>query len=203
MQDPAYLLGMAAVAVCAVTGVLEAGRKPIDLFGMVVVALTSALGGGTIRDLLLDRTVFWVADQGYLLVAVGMGVATFVLVRAIRLPPGLFLIPDALGLALFTVVGVEVSLAAGAPWFVATFLGVMTAVFGGVLRDILCNEVPLVFTGELYATASWVGALLYVALREAGSGPESAGGLAMALVFGLRVAAIRFNLTLPRFESRR
>jgi len=99
--------------------------------------------------------VFWVADQTYLVAAIAAGVATFVLVRLARLPANLFLVPDALGLALFTVIGTQIALTLGAPWFVATFLGVVTGVFGGVLRDILCNEVPLVFAGELYATASW------------------------------------------------
>ncbi|HUX23820.1 MAG TPA: TRIC cation channel family protein, partial [Burkholderiales bacterium] len=132
-----YVIGMSAVAVSAITGVLEAGRKPIDLFGVVLVALTSALGGGTIRDLLLERPVFWVADQTYLVAAIAAGVMTFVLVRLARLPANLFLVPDALGLALFTIIGTQVALSAGAPWFVATFLGLVTGVFGGVLRDIL------------------------------------------------------------------
>src|SRR5476649_2242382 len=157
MNELVYVIGMSAVAVSAVTGVLEAGRKPIDLFGVVLVALTSALGGGTIRDVLLGRPVFWVADQTYLIAAAAAGVATFVLVRLVRLPKNLFLVPDALGLALFTIIGAQAGLVYGAPWFVASFLGVVTGVFGGVLRDILCNEVPLVFTGELYATASWAG----------------------------------------------
>jgi uncharacterized membrane protein YeiH len=203
MQDPAYLMGMAAVAVSAVTGVLEAGRKSIDLFGVVLVALISALGGGTLRDLLVNRTVFWIADQTYLLAAVGAGIATFVLVRVVRLPARLFLVPDALGLALFTVLGTQIGLMAEVPWFAATLLGVMTAVFGGVLRDILCNEEPLVFTGELYATASWGGAILYVLLVDAGFAAGSAAGLAMAAIFVVRLAAIRFKLSLPRFESRR
>jgi uncharacterized membrane protein YeiH len=97
MDELLYWVGMAAVAVTAVTGVLEAGRKPIDLFGVVLVALTAALGGGTIRDLLLDRQVFWLADQTYLFAALFAGLATFLVVRVARLPPNLFLVPDAIG----------------------------------------------------------------------------------------------------------
>ena len=167
-----------------------------------VLALVSALGGGTIRDLLLDRPVFWVADQTYLVAAVAAGVATFVLVRLARLPGNLFLVPDALGLALFTIIGTQVALAHGAPWFVATFLGVVTGVFGGVLRDILCNEVPLVFTGELYATASWSGALVFIALLHAGMAGSIASLLAMAAIFLTRIAAIHWHLTLPSFAAK-
>lgn len=202
MGELAYVITMSAVAVSAITGVLEAGRKPIDLFGVVLVALTSALGGGSIRDLLLDRQVFWVADQTYLVAAIAAGVATFVLVRLARLPANLFLVPDALGLALFTIIGTQVALTQGAPWFVATFLGVVTGVFGGVLRDILCNEVPLVFTGELYATASWAGAMVFIGLLHAGVAGATASLLAMAAIFLTRIAAIHWHLTLPSFAAK-
>ncbi|MBK5103546.1 MAG: trimeric intracellular cation channel family protein [Burkholderiales bacterium] len=202
MGEPVYVIVMIAVAVSAITGVLEAGRKPIDLFGVVLVALTSALGGGTIRDLLLARPVFWVADQTYLAAAIAAGVATFVLVRLVRLPANLFLLPDALGLALFTVIGTQAALSYGAPWFVATFLGLVTGVLGGVLRDILCNEVPLVFAGELYATASWAGAAVFIALLHAGIPDTVASLLAIAAIFLLRVAAIRWHLTLPSFAAK-
>jgi uncharacterized membrane protein YeiH len=202
MGELAYVITMSAVGVSAITGVLEAGRKPIDLFGVVLVALTSALGGGTMRDLLLDRPVFWVADQTYLVAAVAAGVATFVLVRLARLPLNLFLVPDALGLALFTIIGTQVALGSGAPWFVATFLGVVTGVFGGVLRDILCNEVPLVFAGELYATASWAGAVVFIGLLHWGLDGSVAALLAMASIFLTRIAAIYWHLTLPSFAAK-
>lgn len=202
MGELAYVITMSAVAVSAITGVLEAGRKPIDLFGVVLVALTSALGGGSIRDLLLDRQVFWVADQTYLVAAIAAGVATFVLVRLARLPANLFLVPDALGLALFTIIGTQVALTQGAPWIVASFLGVVTGAFGGVLRDILCNEVPLVFTGELYATASWAGALVFIALLHFGIAGATASLLAMAAIFVTRIAAIYWHLTLPSFAAK-
>jgi len=202
MGEPVYLIVMSAVAVTAITGVLEAGRKPMDLFGVVLVALTSALGGGTIRDLLLARPVFWVADQTYLVAAIAAGLLTFVLVRLVRLPANLFLVPDALGLALFTIIGTQAALSYGAPWFVASFLGLVTGVFGGVLRDILCNEVPLVFAGELYATASWAGAAAFIALLHAGIAGTVASMLAMAIIFLFRVAAIHWHLTLPSFAAK-
>ncbi|MCU0804015.1 MAG: trimeric intracellular cation channel family protein [Burkholderiales bacterium] len=202
-MDPLiYWVGMAAVAVSAVTGVLEAGRKPIDLFGMVLVALASALGGGTLRDVLLDRPAFWIADQTYLVCALMAGVMTFAVVRLLTLPRNLFLIPDAIGLALFTVVGTQIALLYEVPWLAATFLGVVTGVFGGVLRDMLSNEVPVVFSGELYGTAAWAGALLYVGLSAAGAAPGLAAGLAFACIVVVRLAAIRWRIMLPTFSSR-
>lgn len=203
MEDLIYWTGMAAVAVSAITGVLEAGRKPIDLFGMTVVGLTSALGGGTLRDLLLDRPAFWIADQAYLVCALVAGIATFALVRLVRLPANLFLIPDAIGLALFTIVGTQIALVYDVPWLAASFLGVVTGVFGGVLRDMLCNEVPLVFSGVLYGTAAWVGALVFIALWRGGLGPGVAGYAAMALIVALRLAALKWRIGLPRFVARR
>lgn len=197
-----YAVALAAVAVNAASGVLEAGRRPFDLFGMVVVALAAALGGGSLRDVLLDRTVFWIADQSYLMTAVAAGLATFALVRLVRLPPRLFLLPDALGLALFTVSGTQAALSVGAPWLVASLMGVITGVFGGILRDMLCNEVPLVFTGELYATASWAGALLLVGLVAVGTSTGWAALAGGTLVLLIRLGAIVFKWRLPIFTAR-
>ncbi|MFN3985468.1 MAG: trimeric intracellular cation channel family protein [Rhodocyclaceae bacterium] len=197
-----YGIALAGVAVQAASGVLEAGRRPFDLFGMIVVALVAALGGGTLRDVLLDRTVFWIADQSYLIAAIIAGLATFALVRVLRLPAKLFVLPDAVGLALFTVSGTQAALALGAPWLVASLMGVITGVFGGIVRDVLCNEVPLVFSSELYATASWAGALLLVGLVALG---VSAGWAALAgggLVLVIRMGAIFFKWRLPVFIAR-
>jgi uncharacterized membrane protein YeiH len=202
-MDPLiYWVGMTAVAVSAVTGVLEAGRKPIDLFGTVLVALTSALRGGTLRDVLLDRPAFWIADQTHLGCVLLAGLLTFAVVRLVPLPRNLLLIPDAVGLALFTVVGTQIALLYDVPWLAATFLGVITGVFGGVLRDMLANEVPLVFSGELYGTAAWGGALLYVGLWTAGLSAAIAAGLAFACIVFVRLAAIRWRITLPTFDAR-
>ena len=195
-----YWLGMAAVAVSALTGVLDSSRKNMDLIGALLVGIATALGGGTIRDLLLDRNVFWVVDQLYLMAAASTSLLTFFLARTVPVPPRLFLIPDALGLALFTIVGTQVSLQWHAPWLVASLMGVITGVMGGVLRDILCNDVPLVFLkGELYATAAWLGALALIGLQAVGVSSVNASWVAMAIVLVLRLLAMRFNLTLPAF----
>lgn len=197
-----YTIAIAAVAVNASSGVLEAGRRPFDLFGMVVVALAAALGGGSLRDVLLDRTVFWIADQTYLIAAIAAGLATFTLVRLVRLPAKLFLLPDAIGLALFTVSGTQAALSVGAPWLVASLMGVVTGVFGGILRDMLCNEVPLVFTGELYATASWAGALLLVGLISYDIPTSWAAIAGGTLVLVIRLGAIMCKWRLPVFTAR-
>jgi uncharacterized membrane protein YeiH len=197
-----YWITQAAVAVSAAAGVLEAGRKRFDLFGMLVVGLTAALGGGSIRDLLLDRGVFWVHDQTYLIVALVAAFVTFFLARRVALDPRLFLIPDALGLALYTVVGTKVALALDAPWLVASFMGVITGVMGGVLRDVLCNEEPVVFQGTLYATAAWVGSLVLIALYGLGLASPYAELATGALIFLARLAAIRWDIGLPRFRTR-
>jgi uncharacterized membrane protein YeiH len=199
-----YWVGMAAVAVSALTGVLDSSRKSMDLIGALLVGVATALGGGTIRDLLLDRNVFWVVDPTYLIAALGTGLVTFFLARTWPVPPRLFLIPDAIGLALFTIVGTQVSLQWHAPWLVASLMGVITGIVGGVLRDILCNDVPSVFLkGELYATAAWLGALAMIALQEIGVSSVLASWLAMALVLILRLLAMRFNITLPAFGQSR
>jgi uncharacterized membrane protein YeiH len=196
-----YWVGLVAVAVNALTGVMDSGRKQMDLIGALLVGVATALGGGTIRDLLLDRNVFWVVDQTYLIVALATGLVSFFAIRRRPLPPRLFLIPDAIGLALFTIIGTQVALQWHAPWLVASLMGVITGVVGGVLRDILCNDVPLVFLkGEFYATAAWVGALALVAMQESGVSAVSSAWVGMTIVLALRLLAMRYHLTLPAFR---
>ncbi len=203
MEFLLYWVGLAAVAVNALTGVLDAGRKQMDLVGVVMVGTATALGGGTVRDILLQRPVFWLSDQIYLIVAVATTLIIFFAVRGLRLPQQLFLIPDAIGLALFTVVGTQISLQAGAPWLAASLLGVITGVVGGVVRDVLCNEVPLIFVrGELYATAAWIGSIALIGLQSLGVSAIIAAWAGMAIVLAVRLAAMAFKITLPTYSSR-
>ena len=194
-----YWIGQAAVVSLAAASVIEAKQKRYDLFGVVVIALSAALGGGSLRDLLLDRPVFWIKDQTYLMMALLAALLTFFVARRRAAPTRIFLFMDALGLALFTVVGTRIALALDTPWLPATFLGVVTGVFGGVLRDVLCNEEPLVFRGPLYATAAWAGALAYVVLSTAGLTVPMAAGLAGGLILALRWASLRWSWQLPSF----
>jgi uncharacterized membrane protein YeiH len=130
--------------------------------------------------------------------------AIFFVVRGLRLPPRLFLIPDALGLALFTIVGTQIALEWHAPWLVASLLGVITGVVGGVLRDVLCNEVPLIFVrGELYASAAWMGALMLIGLQALEVSPVIAAWAGMVTVLGVRLVAMALRITLPTYSARK
>lgn len=193
---------MAAVAVSALAGVLDARRKYVDLIGALLVGMATALGGGTVRDVLLDRPVFWVIDQTYLVVACLTSIFSFFAIRARQIPARALILPDAMGLALFTILGTQVALHHGAPWLVASLMGVTTGVVGGLLRDILCNDVPsILLQGELYATAAWAGALFRIVLRTIGLSTMTANSLAMAVILALRLLAVRYHLTLPAFSK--
>lgn len=197
-----YWLGMAAVAAMASAAVMEAGNKEFDLFGIIVIALAAALGGGSLRDMLLDRPVFWIADQVYLLVALCSATAVFFMARWWKMPMRLFLILDAIGLALFSISGAQAALMLEASFLVASFMGVMTGVMGGVLRDVLCNEEPLVFKGPLYATPSWLGAWLYIALLSLNVSIWLASILAGGFILTVRGYSIWKGVNLPRFRSK-
>lgn len=197
-----YLLDLCAVAVCAITATLEARRRELDLFGVVVIAVISGIGGGTVRDLLLGRLpVYWVHDPSYVAVGMVAGALMFFTGRRLDLPKNFFLIPDALGLALFTVIGTSIALQLQAPWLIAALMGVITGVSGGVIRDILCNEVPLIFRTDIYATASLAGALLLIGLDHADIGRNPAILSAMICTVAIRLAAIRWHIHLPRLRS--
>lgn len=201
-SDLIFGVAMAAVAVNAASAVLETEDKHMDLVGATIVGLAASLGGGSLRDVLLGHPVFWLADVAYLICGVIAVASTFLLARRVRLPAGIFVIPDAVGLALFTVVGCQVAVDAGVHWLAASLLGVVTGVFGGVLRDVLVNEVPLVMRpGTLYATASWCGALAMIAALAVGAGEAVSAAVGGVLVLGLRLAAIRYRLKMPEFRS--
>ena len=140
-----YWIALVAVVVSSASGVLKAGFKQFDLFGVIIIAITTGLGGGSLRDMLLDQDVFWIKDQVFFIASFISAVAIFIVARLIVISDKLFLIPDAAGLAAFSVAGTLSALMAGAPWLVASFMGVTTGIMGGVFRDVLCNETPLVF----------------------------------------------------------
>jgi uncharacterized membrane protein YeiH len=194
-----------AVAVSAISGVLAAAGRRLDLFGVMVLALVTAVGGGTIRDLCLGaHPVFWIRDPSHIVTASITALATFVVARFWRLPHRALLIADAFGLALFTVAGVEKSFLHQQSAVIAVMLGVVTGVAGGMLRDVLRREVPLVFRPDiyLYATAAFCGAAVLVALRHFAPDFRDARLVAMGVVLTLRLAAIGWKIRLPVFESR-
>lgn len=194
-----------AVAVCAITAVLAAEGKGMDLFGVLVLSLVTAVGGGTIRDLCLGaEPVFWIQQPHHVWTALIAAGATFVLVRFIHLPAKMLAVADAFGLALFGIAGTEKALAFGTPGIVAILLGIVTGVAGGILRDVLRREIPWVFQAEvnLYATAVFAGATVFVLLRESLPASESHRYIGMAVILLLRLAAMRWRLRLPTFRTR-
>ena len=194
-----YALDLFGVAVFAVSGALAAGRKGMDLFGVMVVSAVTAVGGGTLRDVLLDnQPLFWVRD--YLLVAFGAAALTLAYVRASRPPRGSLLVADAFGLALFTVIGARVAREAGAPALICVLMGAVTGSAGGLLRDVLCAEVPLLLRRDVYALAAVAGASLYVLLEGLGVAVTVSAPVSVAAVLALRLAAIRWDLHAPSFE---
>jgi uncharacterized membrane protein YeiH len=197
-----YAFDLFGVAVFAITGALMAGRKSMDLFGVLVIAIVTSLGGGTLRDVILGRhPVSWIGDDLYILVASLAAIGTVLWVRFTQpINERGLLIADAFGLAVFTVLGTQVALAHDVPVSAAVIMGVMTGVAGGVMRDIICNEIPLIFHKEVYATACIAGSLVYIALQELKLGNDLASLLAMLVVLGIRLAAIRWHLELPRFH---
>lgn len=197
-----YTLDLIGVLVFAISGALAAGRRGLDLLGVMVLAAVTAVGGGTIRDLLLDRhPIFWLADSAYLLVIMGAALATVAYVRWGRVPGRTLDVADALGLALFSVTGTRIAEAAGMPALSCVLLGAITGAAGGVVRDILTAQVPLVLKrGSLYVTAAIAGTSLYIVLARAGIDPRIAAYIGMAFVAGLRISSIWWGLQLPVFE---
>jgi len=195
-----YLITLVAVIVSSASGVLKAGFKRLDLFGVIMIAIATGLGGGSLRDMLLDRDVFWIANQTFFIASLLSAIFIFITARLIAMPPRFFLIPDAAGLAAFAVAGTLVSLMWGAPWLVASFMGVMTGTMGGIFRDILCNEQPIVFQSPLYATVSWAGSLLFIGLMHLDISITASALIAGFAIFISRMLALRYNIVLPKFR---
>ena len=195
-----YWITLLAVIVSSASGVLKAGVMRFDLFGVIIIGIATGLGGGSLRDMLLDRDVFWIRDQIFFIASLGSAVAMFISARLIVVPPKFFLVADAAGLATFAIAGTLVSLMVGAPWLVASFMGVMTGIMGGVFRDILCNEPPVVFQSPLYATVSWGGSLLFIFLLYMQLNSTYAAIVSGLLIFIARLLALRFDIVLPKFR---
>lgn len=194
------LFDFIGVGVFAVSGALAAGRKSLDLLGVVVIAMVTAIGGGTIRDVLLDRGVFWMAEPAYLYVILAAALLTIGYTRWLRPPDRALAIADALGLALFTISGAQIAEQAGHPGVVVVIMGTITGVAGGMIRDILTAEIPLILRrGQIYATAAIAGAVIYLLLQDV-IGSDIAALTGMAIVASLRIAAIIWNLALPVFR---
>lgn len=185
----------------AISGIVEARRKQMDMVGIFTVAFITAFGGGTLRDLLLDRRpLTWVEHQEYpiLVFVTALVVAPFTRHLQSEISERVIIVADAIGLGLFAASGTSVAMAMGMPPFVSVMMGVMTAIFGGVLRDVICNEIPLVFRrGHLYATCAFAGCWTYLLLGWLhAAAPISLGGCVL-VTFLMRMFAVRYDWKLP------
>jgi uncharacterized membrane protein YeiH len=186
-----HWITLLAVVVSSASGVLKAGFKQFDLFGVIIIAIATGLGGGSLRDMLLDREVFWIREQIYFIASLGSAVAIFIFARLVVVQPKVFLVADAAGLATFGIAGTLVSLMVGAPPLVASFMGVMTGTMGGIFRDVL---------SPLYATVSWGGSLVFIGLLYFSQDITLAAVISGLLIFVSRLLAIHYDISLPRFR---
>jgi len=198
-----YYLGLLGVAVFAISGALAAGRRGLDWVGVLVLALVTSVGGGTIRDILLNReTIFWIADPTYIWVVFAASVFTIIYVRFFKPPKNSLQFADALGLALFTILGAHIAEAEGASTLIVIIMAILTGVAGGVIRDVLTSEVPLLFrsTETIYSVAALGGVLVYLSLQALSVDNTIASLLGITFVAALRFLAIIYQIKLPAFH---
>ncbi len=182
----------------AISGVLVALNKKMDPFGVLIIAFVTAVGGGTLRDVMIGvEPVSWITNMTYVYVIIGATVFAVVLRNKINyLRTSLFLF-DTIGIGLYTVVGIETGLKAGLHPVICIALGTVTACFGGVIRDILCNEIPVIFRKEIYATACIIGGLIYFLLRKFMADTNLIVVVAIIVVIVIRLIAVKFKISLP------
>lgn len=195
----------AATLAFALSGFIEAARRRMDVVGVFAVAFITAFGGGTVRDVLLDRRpFFWVEHQAHvwLIFLLSLAAVPWLRARHHRFTERAILLPDALGLGLFTVTGVGLAYEAGTPVFVSAMMGVITGVFGGVMRDVICNEVPYVFRDHRpYALCAFVGAWVYLGMNALAVTPLVSLGVAVVLIAGLRLLAVLTGWSVPGWRE--
>ncbi|MBU3824459.1 MAG: trimeric intracellular cation channel family protein [Candidatus Oceanisphaera merdipullorum] len=190
-----------AITAEAMSGALAAGRRNMDLFGVALIAFITALGGGTVRDILLGNfPVSWTQHPPYIYLTIGAGLATMVVARFMQKLHRLFLVLDAMGLIAFTIIGCNVALRLGYQTPVVIMAGITTGIFGGILRDIMCNRTPQVLRHELYASVSMLVAILYLTLLELGVSDDLNTLISFSSGLILRLAAIYWKLSLPTFS---
>lgn len=194
-----YWLDLFGVFVFAVSGSLAADKRGMDIFGFIVIALITAVGGGTVRDITLDAPVFWVQNAIYLWLIIAAALLTYIADHIFEKVERWLLWADAIGLSVFCVAGAAKALALTGSPTIAVAMGVVTAVFGGIVRDVVCNEVPLVLRQDIYATAAFAGALSFVLLLQFDLLPRPiAIWVSTAVCFVVRASALVWGWSLPR-----
>jgi uncharacterized membrane protein YeiH len=190
-------VNLVAIGVFAITGVLAGLRKGADVFSLLIFGLVTALGGGTIRDIILNIPVFWIDDLNYIWVAAGAALLAFSVYRLFSRAYRLLLYLDAIGVALFTIEAINKVLDLGHPPLIAIIMGIITGIGGGLVRDVLTNRPNLLMTKDLYATPILLGSIMYLALLIVAPKFTQSWLVAMIFIFAFRSAAIYWNLTMP------
>ena len=193
-----YILDLAGTLVFAISGTLSAANKKLDLFGAYFIGFVTAIGGGTLRDIILGNfPVAWISDLNYIIV-ISLGVALTFLFRQVimSLKKTLFLF-DTIGIGVFTIIGIEKSLLLDIHPFLAVIMGLFSAVMGGVIRDTLCNDIPLIFRKEIYATACLAGGLIFILLQSFDVNPSLNQFLTISCIIIFRLLCIRYKIALP------
>lgn len=205
--DAVIAVSLIGTLAFALSGVMAAAEAGMDWLGGVVLAVVAAIGGGTIRDLLIGNEVFWISNEWPLFIALVTAAATMLSLRARpTIDPrsaSWYVASDAVGLGAFVVVGTSIALESGTSYFIAAFMGVITGVGGGVLRDIFARRMPIVFVGEIYAVAGLFGAVVHLALVEATAGSIAELWIPLGIVVLVRAAAVRWSWRLPRLTRGR
>jgi uncharacterized membrane protein YeiH len=197
------ILYVVAITAEAMTAALAAGRRDMDWVGVCIIACVTALGGGSVRDVLLGHyPLTWVAHPEYLWITAGAAILTALIAPVMKRLRSLFLVLDAMGLVVFTVIGCRVALEMQLPITVALISGMITGCAGGVLRDVLCNDIPLLLRKELYASVSVVTGLLFIGAWALDAHLNVAMFVSMAFGLAMRMLAIRYNWQMPKFVYR-
>lgn len=199
--DLLLLVYLVAITAEAMSGALAAGRRNMDIFGVTVIAFVTALGGGTIRDVVLGNfPIGWTQHPEYVYLVILAGLVTTLLAEFMHHLKGVFLMLDAMGLVAFSLIGCTVALQLDYPVLVVIMAGMLTGICGGILRDVLCNQVPVVFCRELYASVSLFVCALFLALRSVGVDADFNTVVCFVVGFGFRMLALRFSWKLPTFS---
>lgn len=202
LTDIIGLLDLVGVAVFAATGALVASRKEMDIVGFGLMATLTGIGGGTVRDILIGRPVFWIADQSYFVVCFSIAAFVFFFAHRVQKRYALLLWADAIGLSAFGVMGAHIATTNGVAALPSIVFGVITATFGGLARDIASGETPLLLKPEVYVTSALVAAGVYIGFSSAGIVSEIAAIVAIILGFLVRAGGIHFGWVLPRYKGR-
>lgn len=196
-----YVLDLFGVAVFAASGALAGIAANLDLLGVVVLASITAVGGGTIRDVLLNKhPIFWIQDPVPIYTIIGAAAATLAWVHLLPVPTQALVVADAIGLAVFAISGAQVAEKSGCRAVVVVLMGTLTGAGGGVIRDVLSAKVPMILRQEIYASAAIAGIVIYLLLRRTKVSPALAFGVGVVAVIAIRLLALKFGLGLPVFS---